>query len=77
MYWDLADAALSWGAVDMVVLTGGTSQLPAVRQRLMQVSGKVASQIECRQPFAAVAHGAALIAQARRRFSRELSITGA
>lgn len=63
----LADAALSWGAVDMVVLTGGTSQLPAVRQRLMQVSGKVASQIECRQPFAAVAHGAALIAQARAR----------
>ncbi len=63
----LAEASLTWGAVDMVLLTGGSSQLPAARQRLLQVSGKAENRVECRQPFAAVVHGAALIAHARAR----------
>jgi molecular chaperone DnaK len=60
----LEGAALSWSLVDRVLLTGGSSLLPQVAQRLTQVSGKRADALQSRQPHQAVAYGAALLAEA-------------
>ena len=57
-------AALGWGQVDVVLLTGGSSLLPRVRQRLAQETGKPAAGLYNRHPHQAVAYGAALLADA-------------
>ncbi|MFY9514045.1 MAG: Hsp70 family protein [Rubrivivax sp.] len=59
----LAGAGLGWRDVDKIVLTGGSSLLPAVTRSLLAVSGKAAADLVSRQPHQAVAYGAALIAQ--------------
>lgn len=54
----LHDAGLSWDGIDRVLLTGGSTRMPAVRAALRQLSGK---EPDCSvSPEEAVAHGAAL-----------------
>jgi len=61
----LDSAALGWGQVDAVLMVGGSSLLPQVRQKLAKESGKPAAALLCRHPHQAVAYGAALLAEAR------------
>ncbi len=61
----LDGAALHWGLIDRVLLTGGSSLLPQVARRVATVSQKRQDQILCKHPHQAVAYGAALIAEAR------------
>jgi molecular chaperone DnaK len=58
----LHGAGLSWSRIERVMLAGGSSLVPAVKQRLLQASGKAINAIESNQPHMAVAYGAALIA---------------
>jgi molecular chaperone DnaK len=58
----LEGAGLSWNQIDALLLTGGSSLLPQVAQRLRQESGKPAEALNCRHPHQAVAYGAALVA---------------
>jgi len=58
-------AGLTWNQIDRVLMTGGSSLLPAVAKRLAQETGKQGDALHCRQPHQAVAYGAALIAEAR------------
>lgn len=58
-------AGLTWNQIDRVLMTGGSSLLPAVGKRLVQETGKLGDSLHCRQPHQAVAYGAALIAEAR------------
>ncbi len=54
----LRDAGLSWDGIDRILLTGGSTRMPAVRAALGQLSGK---EPDCSiSPEEAVAHGAAL-----------------
>jgi molecular chaperone DnaK len=54
----LAAASLDWGAIDRVLLVGGSSRMPMVRDMLRQLSGKEPDVSA--SPDEAVAHGAAL-----------------
>ena len=58
-------AGLGWHQIDRVLITGGSSLLPAVGKQLAQETGKFGDALHCRQPHQAVAYGAALIAEAR------------
>lgn len=58
----LAAAALDWQDIDKILLTGGSSLLPQVRDGLMRASGKPAAELICKTPHQAVAYGAALLA---------------
>lgn len=54
----LQAAGLTWRDIDRVLLVGGSSRMPAVRQALQQLSGR---EPDCSvSPDEAVAHGAAL-----------------
>ncbi len=54
----LAAAGLEWSDIDRVLLVGGSSRMPAVRQLLREMSGR---EPDCSvSPDEAVAHGAAL-----------------
>lgn len=68
--------SLQWKQIDSVLLTGGSSLLPQVRQGLLDISGKRPEDIRCRHPHGAVAFGAALIAHARARGSGEEPVVG-
>lgn len=57
-------AGLGWHQIDRVLMTGGSSLLPAVGKHLAQETGKFGDALQCRQPHQAVAYGAALIADA-------------
>lgn len=59
----LERAGLSWGMVDKVLLTGGSSLLPLVTRKLAAASGKSPESLVCRQPHQAVAFGAALLSR--------------
>ena len=61
----LQSAGLSWGMVDKVLLTGGSSLLPLVQRRMAEESNKTADAIISRQPHQAVAYGAAIVARSR------------
>jgi len=53
-------AGLDWSSIDRILLVGGSSRMPMVREMLRRISGK---EPDCSQsPDEAVAHGAALYA---------------
>ena len=58
----LESAGLDWMMVDKVLLTGGSSLLPLVIDKIAIACDKPRGDIECKQPHQAVAYGAALIA---------------
>lgn len=58
-------AGLDWGMVDKILLTGGSSLLPLVTDKLAMACGKPRDQLVCKQPHQAVAYGAAIIADQR------------
>lgn len=60
----LEGAALNWGLIDRVLLTGGSSLLPQVHQRMIEATGRGGDFLHSRHPHQAVAYGAALIAEA-------------
>ncbi len=55
--------SLSWQDIDHVILTGGSSLLPCVEQKVREISKLPAARIQRKQPHAAVAYGAALLAE--------------
>jgi molecular chaperone DnaK len=58
----LENAALEWSGIDAIVVTGGDPILPLICQRLTEASGLKPERILSRQSAAAVAYGAAIIA---------------
>jgi molecular chaperone DnaK len=54
------EAGLDWSDIDRVLLVGGATRMPAVRQMLRRVTGKEPDSSQ--SPDEAVAHGAALYA---------------
>jgi molecular chaperone DnaK len=61
----LREAGLDWSMVDRILLTGGSSLLPLVQERVRVASALPPGHIICKQPHQAVAYGAALIARQR------------
>lgn len=61
----LKAAGLRWSDMDKVLLAGGSSLIPLVRQRLKSVARVSSGQLETKQPHQAVAFGAAMIAAQR------------
>lgn len=64
----LDTSGMDWSFIDTVLLTGGSSLLPLVTDKLSQASGKPKDQLVCKQPHQAVAYGAAILAE--QQFSR-------
>ncbi|MEE2651424.1 MAG: Hsp70 family protein [Pseudomonadota bacterium] len=58
----LEAAGMEWEFVDHILLTGGSSLLPLVRERLAERTGRDRNDLLLKQPHQAVAYGAALIA---------------
>jgi molecular chaperone DnaK len=58
----LSAAGLSWGRVDQVLLCGGSSLLPCVKDLILRQSGRPAGGLLSQQPHQAVVFGAALLA---------------
>ena len=54
---------MSWSDIDELVLTGGSSLLPCIQNRLKEISSLSIGRISQEQPHAAVAFGAAIIAE--------------
>lgn len=61
----LESAGLDWMMIDKVLLTGGSSLLPLVLDKIAIACGKPREDIVCKQPHQAVVYGAALIAEQR------------
>jgi len=61
----LTSAGLDWMMIDKVLLTGGSSLLPLVLDKIAIACAKPREDIVCKQPHQAVVYGAALIAQQR------------
>lgn len=61
----LDSAGLDWMMIDKILLTGGSSLLPLVLDKIALACGKPRDDIVCKQPHQAVAYGAALIANQR------------
>lgn len=59
----LGQAGIDWKNVDQILLTGGSSLLPLVRERLAERCARPKEALLLKQPHQAVAYGAALIAQ--------------
>ena len=59
----LKAVAMTWSDMDHVILTGGSSLLPCVERKLREISKLPAARIQRKQPHAAVAYGAALLAE--------------
>lgn len=59
----LQGAGLDWDMVDKVLLTGGSSLLPLIKERITGKSGMNELNIISRQPHQAVVFGAAMVAQ--------------
>lgn len=59
----LEAAGMSWDFIDHILLTGGSSLLPLVRDKLAERTGHDRDSLMLKQPHQAVAFGAALIAQ--------------
>ena len=56
-------AGMDWSFIDKLLLTGGSSLLPLVADKLSRISGKPRDQLQSKQPHQAVAYGAALLAE--------------
>lgn len=67
----LKGASFTWDMVDKILLTGGTSSIPLVEQRLRKASHKPADSIVCKQPQQAISYGAALLASQQDRETRQ------
>lgn len=61
----LQSVALDWSDIDTVLLTGGSTLLPQIQTRMLEISGKPANQVLLQKPRHAVAYGAAILAAAR------------
>lgn len=59
----LQAASMEWEFIDHILLTGGSSLLPLVREKLAQRTGRTREDLILKQPHQAVAYGAALIAE--------------
>ena len=59
----LKAVSLGWSDMDHVILTGGGSLLPCVERKVREISKLPAARIQRKQPHAAVAYGAALLAE--------------
>jgi len=66
----LESAGLDWMMIDKVLLTGGSSLLPLVLDKIAIACDKPREDIVCKQPHQAVAYGAALIAEQRSNSNR-------
>lgn len=58
----LQAASMDWEFIDHILLTGGSSLLPLVRDKIAQRTGRSREDLMLKQPHQAVAYGAALIA---------------
>lgn len=58
----LQAAGLEWSFIDTILLTGGSSLLPLVPEKIARASGRPKDQLVCKQPHQAVAYGAAILA---------------
>ena len=68
----IKEAGLEWSQIDKVLLTGGSSQLPAVTEKLMQASGLSTESFSIFQPSDAIAFGAALVGNSDKNESYQL-----
>lgn len=59
----LKEQNLGWGDVDELIMTGGSSLVPAVERRVREMSGLQPARIRREQPHASIAYGAALLAE--------------
>lgn len=59
----LKAAGLAWADIDELVLTGGSSLVPCVQNRLRELSKLPPARISQDQPHAAVAYGAAILCE--------------
>lgn len=57
----LMDAKKTWSEIDVILLVGGSSRMPMVREMLLDMSG--IEPTRCISPDEAVAHGAAIYAE--------------
>ena len=57
----LTEAKMTWDDIDKVLLVGGSTRMPAVRDMIAEISGKEINPTEV-NPDEAVAHGAAIYA---------------
>lgn len=58
----LKASGMEWSFIDTVMLTGGSSLLPLVVDKVSKASGKPKDQLVCKQPHQAVVYGAAILA---------------
>ena len=68
----IKEAGLEWNQIDKVLLTGGSSQLPSVTEKLMQASGLSSENFSIFKPTDAIAFGAALIGNASKNKAYQL-----
>jgi molecular chaperone DnaK len=59
----LKSQSLAWDDIDELILTGGSSLVPAVERRVREMSGLQPARIRREQPHASIAYGAALLAE--------------
>lgn len=59
----LHSQSLGWNDIDELIMTGGSSLVPAVERRVREMSGLQPARIRREQPHASVAYGAALLAE--------------
>ena len=59
----LEASGMDWSFMDTVLLTGGSSLLPLVVDKVSKASGKPRDQLELKQPHQAVSYGAAILAK--------------
>lgn len=59
----LQSAGMDWSFIDKLLLTGGSSLLPLVKDKVAKAAGRPPSDLVCRHPHQAVAYGAALLAE--------------
>lgn len=58
----VVEAGLGWSQIDRILMVGGSSALPAARQKLAAISGLSQDRIVSYEPARAVAYGAAIVA---------------
>lgn len=59
----LHSKGLHWADIDELVLTGGSSLVPCVERKVREMSGLPPGRVRRHQPHAAIAYGAALLAE--------------
>lgn len=59
----LKSQSLAWGAIDELILTGGSSLVPCVERKVREMSALQPARIRREQPHASIAYGAALLAE--------------